>query len=91
MSIALKAGKTSLTDWRAIWRGAAVALDPNCESAVTASAAAVARILERGEPVYGINTGFGKLAGVRIASADLAELQRTRRGSANPRRSRPCG
>jgi len=76
MSIALKAGKTSLTDWRAIWRGAAVALDPNCESAVTASAAAVARILERGEPVYGINTGFGKLAGVRIASADLAELQR---------------
>ncbi len=41
-----------------------------------ASAAAVARILERGEPVYGVNTGFGKLAGVRIADADLAELQR---------------
>ena len=31
---------------------------------------------QRGEPVYGVNTGFGKLAGVRIADADLAELQR---------------
>ena len=34
------------------------------------------RILGRGEPVYGINTGFGKLAGVRIEPADLARLQR---------------
>ena len=30
----------------------------------------------RGEPVYGVNTGFGKLASVRIAAADLATLQR---------------
>ena len=43
---------------------------------VAASAAAVERILARGEPVYGINTGFGKLAGVRIAAADLPQLQR---------------
>ena len=43
---------------------------------VAASAAAVERILARGEPVYGINTGFGKLAGVRIDAADLAQLQR---------------
>ena len=41
-----------------------------------ASAAAVARIVRRGEPVYGVNTGFGKLASVRIAEADLARLQR---------------
>ena len=33
-------------------------------------------ILARGEPVYGINTGFGKLATVRIADADLEILQR---------------
>ena len=37
---------------------------------------AVERIVARGEPVYGINTGFGKLAGVRIEAADLAQLQR---------------
>jgi histidine ammonia-lyase len=76
MSVMLRAGEASLSDWRAIWRGAPVTLDPGHEAAVAASAAAVARILDRGAPVYGINTGFGKLAGVRIAPADLAQLQR---------------
>ena len=33
-------------------------------------------IVARGEPVYGINTGFGKLASVRIDAADLETLQR---------------
>ncbi|MGT2468733.1 aromatic amino acid lyase [Mesorhizobium atlanticum] len=32
---------------------------------------AVARIVAKGEPVYGINTGFGKLASVGIAAEDL--------------------
>ena len=36
----------------------------------------MARIVARGEPVYGINTGFGKLASVRIDAADLETLQR---------------
>ncbi len=76
MTVTLRAGQASLKDWRAIWRGAAIALDPACEADVAASAAAVERILGRGAPVYGINTGFGKLAGVRIAPADLASLQR---------------
>ena len=76
MTIALRAGEASLADWRAIWRGANVAIDPSYRAAVAASAAAVGRILARGEPVYGINTGFGKLAGVRIEPADLAALQR---------------
>ncbi|NEL27704.1 MAG: aromatic amino acid lyase, partial [Xanthomonas perforans] len=29
-----------------------------------------------GEPVYGVNTGFGKLASVRIEREDLQTLQR---------------
>ena len=33
-------------------------------------------IVAKGEAVYGINTGFGKLATVRIADADLETLQR---------------
>ncbi|MBV8664468.1 MAG: aromatic amino acid lyase, partial [Hyphomicrobiales bacterium] len=72
MTITLKPGAATLDDWRAIWRGDTVVFDGSCEPAVAASAAAVARILDRGEPVYGINTGFGKLAGVRIPPADLA-------------------
>src|SRR3546814_7013703 len=34
------------------------------------------RILGRHEPVYGINTGFGKLASVRIGDDELEMLQR---------------
>ena len=51
-------------------------LDPACRPAIAESAAAVGRILARHEPVYGINTGFGKLASVKIGDEDLATLQR---------------
>ena len=44
-------------------------------SRVTASARAVAAIVAAGAPVYGINTGFGKLAQKTIAREALAELQ----------------
>jgi histidine ammonia-lyase len=72
----LKPGAISYAEWRAIHQGQAFELDPGCRAAIAASAAAVGRILDREEPVYGINTGFGKLATVRIQSADLRELQR---------------
>jgi histidine ammonia-lyase len=42
---------------------------------VAESRGLIANILEAGETVYGVNTGFGKLADVRIASDKLAELQ----------------
>jgi histidine ammonia-lyase len=69
-------GETSLAHWRAVYRGAIPQLDPACRPAVQASAETVARIVAQGEPVYGINTGFGKLASVRIAAQDLERLQR---------------
>ena len=74
--VTLHAGAASLADWRAIYRGAAVTLDPSCRPAVEAGAAAVAALVAQHEPVYGINTGFGRLASVRIDDADLATLQR---------------
>ena len=74
--IALEPGAVALADWRAIYRGGSPRLDPACRPGVAASAAAVARIVARGEPVYGVNTGFGKLASVRIETADLETLQR---------------
>jgi histidine ammonia-lyase len=76
MTVVLKPGATSLPEWRAVWRGESIRLDPDCAPAVAASAAAIERILARGEPVYGINTGFGKLANVRIEAGDLETLQR---------------
>jgi histidine ammonia-lyase len=66
----------TLADWRAIYEGANAALSADAWSAIDASAAAVARIVAKGAPVYGINTGFGKLASVRIADDDLSTLQR---------------
>jgi histidine ammonia-lyase len=76
MTVRLRPGEARLADWRRIWRGEGVALDPASRPRIAASAAAVRRILMSGEPVYGINTGFGKLATVRIDAADLATLQR---------------
>jgi histidine ammonia-lyase len=75
-TITITPGAATLADWRAIYRGAAPTLDPGCLPAVEAGAAAVGAIIARGEPVYGVNTGFGKLANVRIEAADLETLQR---------------
>ena len=75
-AVMLIPGEVPLASWRDILRGAGVRLDPSHVAPVAAGAAAVERILARGEPVYGLNTGFGKLASVRIAAEDLATLQR---------------
>jgi histidine ammonia-lyase len=72
----LRPGEATLGDWRAVFRGEGVVLGPACRGRVATSAEAVRAILRRGEPVYGVNTGFGKLATVRIADADLGALQR---------------
>ena len=74
----IKVGSTALElgVWRAIHTGATVAVDPACVTRVEASARAVDAIIAKGDPVYGINTGFGKLASVRIEASDLAQLQR---------------
>lgn len=69
-------GQVPLADWCTIYRGATPVLDTACAVAIQASADSVARIVAKGEPVYGINTGFGKLASVRIPAEDLEILQR---------------
>jgi histidine ammonia-lyase len=74
--ITLRPGSVTLADWRSIWRGAPVTLHADCFAGVQRSADSVARIIARGEPVYGVNTGFGKLASVRIPNEQLEELQR---------------
>lgn len=65
-----------LSALRQLARGASFALAPLVLDRVDAGAAVVASIVKKGEAVYGINTGFGKLANVRIAGHDLQALQR---------------
>jgi len=74
--IKLIPGSLSLADLRAIYSGAEVALGEDCRAPVEAGNAAIRAIIAKGEPVYGINTGFGRLASIRIADHDLETLQR---------------
>jgi histidine ammonia-lyase len=76
MTITLRPGGVTLGDWRAVAGGARVRLDPAAIPGIERSARAVDTIVAKGVPVYGINTGFGRLASVHIASGDLAALQR---------------
>jgi histidine ammonia-lyase len=74
--VVLTPGEVPLAAWRDVYRGAALSLDPRSLPAVMRSERTVAAIVAKGQPVYGINTGFGKLASVRIEAADLETLQR---------------
>ena len=52
-----------------------VAIAQVARERMATSRALVERIVAAGETVYGVNTGFGKLADVRISSDHLAQLQ----------------
>ena len=55
--------------------GVTLTLAPHAAAAVQASAAVVQSAAAGQAPVYGVNTGFGKLANQRISEADLDTLQ----------------
>jgi histidine ammonia-lyase len=72
----LRPGQLTLDELQAIHAGGQpLVMDPQALPAIEASAAVVRRAAEGDAPVYGVNTGFGKLASTRISEADLATLQ----------------
>jgi histidine ammonia-lyase len=74
--LTLKPGAISLAELRRISRGTdEVALADGWRGPVEAALAAVRKRLAGGESLYGINTGFGKLAKTRISDDELATLQ----------------
>ena len=68
--------RVSLAALEAIHRGASPILAPACRSIVDQSAAVIAATAHGDEAVYGVNTGFGKLANVRIPARDTERLQK---------------
>src|SRR3954452_5123780 len=74
--IVVKPGTVSLDDLARVLEGASVVLDPSFWPRVDAAAGIVARAARADVPVYGINTGFGKLASKRIPPDQPALLQR---------------
>src|SRR5919108_507783 len=53
-----------------------IELDPGAVERMRASRAVIERLVAEGAPVYGVTTGFGDLADVRIDPAQTADLQR---------------
>ena len=76
-AIVLKPGAVDLALLRRIHAGGVVlSLDSAAVEGMRAAQAVVHDIVDSGEVVYGINTGFGRLASTRISNLHLAELQR---------------
>ena len=74
--IELTGGTLSLEEFAAVVAGGEhVVLTAAARERVAAARAVIERAVASGEAVYGVNTGFGNLANVRIADADLETLQ----------------
>lgn len=76
-TLTLTPGAVTLDDLHGIyWFETAVRLDPACHPAIELAYARIAKAVAGTDAVYGVNTGFGKLASVKIESKDTATLQR---------------
>jgi histidine ammonia-lyase len=77
VSIPLPPGNLFLTDLQGILGADRFCtVDPSARPKVDAAAAVVAKAAAGTEAVYGVNTGFGKLANIKIAPQDTEKLQR---------------
>ena len=76
-AVVITPGQVDLATLRRVHAGGVpLRLDPSARAGLLAAHATVSRIVAAGAVVYGINTGFGKLAQTTIAPQRLAELQR---------------
>jgi histidine ammonia-lyase len=76
MTISIGKEELTLDDIKQVLAGPVqVKMTSAAEKLIEKSAAAVERLLQSGDALYGINTGFGKLAKTRIANTDLQKLQ----------------
>ncbi len=76
--LTLTPGHLTLRDLHDLWRDPAqpVALDDGAWPQVDAAAETVARLVREGRTIYGVTTGFGKMARTRIAPEQVRQLQR---------------
>ena len=76
-ALTLQPGQVSLAQLRAIQQGGVrLSMAASAYERMRAAQAHVQHIVDEDQVVYGINTGFGKLASTKIAHDRLAELQR---------------
>ncbi len=66
----------SLADLRAVWRDhATVTIGPDASRRIAEANELIEDVVAHGDQVYGVNTGFGQLAQVRVGNDELAHLQ----------------
>ncbi|MEM7189023.1 MAG: histidine ammonia-lyase [Pseudomonadota bacterium] len=76
-TLTLTPGDVTLAELERVYREELpVQLTSSCRDAVDGAAARIAEAAKGDAPVYGVNTGFGKLASLKIAPEDTAGLQR---------------
>ena len=76
-TLTLTPGAVTLTAlWEIFEHQHAVVLSDNTRAGIDAAAAQIAAAAAGKAPVYGVNTGFGMLASIKIAAEDTATLQR---------------
>ena len=86
MSIVLSGNKLTFSQLYAVaLNHETVSLSPDAIARMKASRAVVDQLVASGKTAYGINTGFGKLASVRISGEQVRQLQ------VNLVRSHSCG
>ncbi len=76
-SICISPGAVTLDDLAHVFsENLSVTLDRSCRLAVEVAALSIEKAANGDIPVYGVNTGFGKLANLKIAKDEMAALQR---------------
>ena len=75
-SISLTGNDLSIADLSEVSYGSSVEFSPGAFVAMRAARAVVDGAVARGDVVYGVNTGFGNFADVKIGASDLEALQR---------------
>ena len=76
-TISISAKALTLADLRAVWEGPVqLTVAESAYALIRKSQATVDSVLSSGQQVYGINTGFGLLASVRISDDELVHLQK---------------
>ncbi len=76
MKIKIDGQKVSLSELRGAWQSATtVSIGKTAAARINESNAHIKTVLASGEQVYGVNTGFGQLAQVRVSDDELAHLQ----------------
>ena len=75
--INLVPGDVSLNTWRHIFQEQPqITFDDDVRNTVKICQHSVNEMMKTGKPIYGVNTGFGKLAQIRISPSETSELQR---------------